>query len=97
MSQPKYTYQFKTKRFEIVIWETTYFQIAEVWNLPRKSWPISVAADVRKTKPRNTLLREAISRASEKIIFQNLRSKLCLHTKSSAPISVHQHAASLKE
>lgn len=43
-----YDYSFKTKRYEISFWQISFLQVAEVWDNPRKSWPISVAVSIKK-------------------------------------------------
>ena len=74
-------YTFKTKHYEINFWKVSKIQIAEVWDNPKKEWPISVAVDTKNQKSRQQLIKDAILRAEEKIITEIFRRLNCPITK----------------
>jgi hypothetical protein len=63
-------WKFKTKRYEIYYWSTSWLAVAEVHSRPRKEWPIAVAADLGCRKSRKELVTEAV----ERMITKRLRN-----------------------
>jgi len=65
---------FRTRRFEVRVWETEFMRVAEIAPVPlgECAWALAVAVDIRKLKSRQALVREAIIRATDRIIEAHL-------------------------